>query len=308
MSRHHPAPIHIDFLLPGFSKCGTTTLSAMLGQHPALAMPSYKEPNFFTDPHYARRWPDYLALYPAPSEGVLLGDDSTDYTTFQQELAARDRILAHYPEIKIIFIARDPLKRIESSYREFHHSGPLYGLNAEFDPNLAIRQFPAMLEDSMYFRRLNTYLTRVPKQQVLVLFLEDLVSHPQRELHRCFEFLGVDPAPAAAIGLCQMNDAESKLYDSRLLRYLRTHPYWGFKLAEFSPAQQDRVLPYLRLRRVFKQAPRWHPETLAWIAESLADDAQQFLAMQGKALDIWPHFARICRTDPLTRPAAYRTV
>jgi hypothetical protein len=295
MAEQTDPPIQIDFMVPGFSKCGTTTLSAMLARHPALVLPSEKEPSLFADDEYEAHWPNYLAVYPAERQGRLFGDDSTRYTTAGNEVASRDRIARHYPDCKLIFIARDPFKRIESGFREFHHSGPMWGLNADFDPNQAIRQLPMILDDSMYGARLANYLQRWPSERVLVLLLEELVAHPERELRRCFEFLGVDPEPAARIPLEQLNAQEQKLYDTRFLRYLRTHRFWGFKLAKLSPPQQDRLLRPLGLRRPFTRPIAWQPETLAWLANSLQDDITQFLALQGKTLDVWPAFARLCR-------------
>jgi len=47
--------IRIDFLIPGFSKCGTTTLCALLAQHPSIYMPELKEPWYFSSTDFPRQ-------------------------------------------------------------------------------------------------------------------------------------------------------------------------------------------------------------------------------------------------------------
>jgi hypothetical protein len=296
MTKYADTPIQIDFMVPGFSKCGTTTLSAMLARHPRLVLPSEKEPSLFVDDEYEAHWPNYLALYPKERDGRLFGDDSTRYASVFEEVAARSRIAKLYPNCKLIFIARDPLKRIESSFREFHHSGMFWGIDADFDPNTAVKQLPAMVEDSLYGARLDNYLRHWPRERVLIVLLEEFAAHPERELRRCFEFLGVDAEPAAHIALERLNAQELKLRDTRLLRYLRKRRFWNTRLAKLSLPQQDRLLRPLGLRRPFTEPLAWRPETLAWLADRLQDDITQFLALQDKTLDVWPAFARLCRT------------
>ena len=52
--------IKIDFLVPGFSKCGTTTLCALLAQHPAIYIPELKEPWYFSSTDFPRQQAEYI--------------------------------------------------------------------------------------------------------------------------------------------------------------------------------------------------------------------------------------------------------
>ncbi|HSB95510.1 MAG TPA: sulfotransferase [Spongiibacteraceae bacterium] len=294
--------ISLQFMLPGFSKCGTTTLCALLDEHPDICISSIKEPNFFTWDDYDQRWDFYTALFPRERGNLLFGEGTTMYSTLTYGEVSRDRILQHFPEIKLIFLARDPLKRIESSFREFHHSGVTFGIHTEFDIDKALAQLPQLIDDSLYFARLGNYLQRVPPQRILVVLLEDLVANTEFELRRCFNFLGLDPAPAASIRLRSMNAGAEKLYDTKLLRRLQSHPYWSQKLAKVSLAKRDRVFKALGLRQPFVEKMQWSPAALDIIANALADDVQHFLQWAGKDIDYWPHFAKTAKTYCRRRP------
>ena len=55
--------MRVDFIVPGFSKCGTTTLCFLLNQHPDIFLP-LREADFFGTPGYAEHWDVYAAAVP----------------------------------------------------------------------------------------------------------------------------------------------------------------------------------------------------------------------------------------------------
>lgn len=277
----------IRFMVPGFSKCGTTMLCALLDEHPDICIPEQKELNFFTRDDYPNQWADYRRHFEQAGTARCLGEGSVSYSTFHQEKKVSARLRAEYPDLRLLFIARHPLKRLESSYREFHHSGVRYGLNAEFGLGRAMQQLPMMIEDTRYWQRLSCYRSVFPDSQIKVLLLEDLVRHPEQVLAECFAFIGVDPAPASRIELRKFNAGETKRHDSRWLRRLRTHPVWGFRIARLSPEQQDRWFVPLGLRPRFRD-----PVVIDQLAREIYEtqiegDARRLLDYCGKPADFW---------------------
>ncbi len=280
----------IDFLVPGFSKCGTTTLCAHLSRHPDIFISEPKEPNFFSSDNYENSWLSYETLFSRSRSGQLLGEGSTSYTTHEYEKVARERILRHFPGIKLIFIARDPFKRIESSYREFHHSGPSYGLDAPYGLAAALKQLPIILQDSCYWRRINNYRHHMPEENIHVVFLEELKADPEIIIKSCFEFLGVDSTlPIDSLEL-QLNTGSKKLYDTKVLRKLRNNPHTGLKLARIPIDTQNNLFKALGLRRTFRQAIEWDEDTLTSVKNTLKEDIAQFLHHYGKTIEFWPGF------------------
>ncbi len=51
------------FFLLGEMRCGTTTLYRLLGEHPAIALPSRKEPRYLTLPNYRHRTGSWYASH-----------------------------------------------------------------------------------------------------------------------------------------------------------------------------------------------------------------------------------------------------
>jgi hypothetical protein len=283
----------LTFILPGFSKCGTTTLIEMLGRHPDLLLPRRLEPWFFVKPDYAAHWDGYSALFPEAHPSQAMGEDSTAYTSFKVIDRVADRIAAHYPEIRLLFLARDPIARIESSFREIHHSGPLFGIDAPFELDEAMIQYPQLIEDSRYWSLISRYRSRWPEESVHVVFLEDLQDFPMKTVDECFRFLDLDPEQSRDKSLPRMNSGTTKLRDTRALRRLRQGRFSGPPLARYSPKDQDRVLGRIGLRRHFTEDISWSAAATDLVRERVYPDAMRFLSEYGGPQREWGRLAKM---------------
>ncbi len=276
----------LDFVIPGFSKCGTTTLCSLLSEHPDVFMPSIKEPSFFSWGYKdALNW--YEGLFERASEHQSWGDGSTSYSTHDfADLSCR-RILQHSPETRFIFIARDPVKRLESSFREFHHSGFQYMVETPDDIREALRSLPNMVADSHYWSLINVYRDRIPDDRILVLFLEDFNRDPAGELKKCFAFLGVDENVSIGGVKRLLNAGSTKYCDTRLLRRIRRNRLASRCLSTLSHKSQHEWGRRLGLRKRFTLPIEWAPETRQWLSETLGDEIKNFLEFYGKPADFW---------------------
>ena len=107
-----------DFVIAGAPRSGTTWLTSALDRHPDiwLAKPRRPEPKFFLVDElyelgieeYSRRW-----FADAPSS-YKAGEKSTNY--LESPTAAR-RMAAHLPDVRLLFVLRDPVERAISNYR-----------------------------------------------------------------------------------------------------------------------------------------------------------------------------------------------
>jgi len=277
----------LDFVIPGFSKCATTTLCAMLAEHPRIFIPKIKETGFFAH-KFNRGWDWYSRYFRTAGEDQLLGEGSTTYSAAEFADMACERMQGHFPSIRFIFMVRNPIKRIESSYRELHTHGHIFGVHAPFSIEETLGAFPAMIEDTRYWKLLSAYRARVPDDRILVLFLDDFQKQPVVELKRCFEFLGGEPSVPIANPDRKLNPASGKFYDTPLLRAIRTHRLAG-RLWErcFGTEFAARCL---RLKKRFQGPVSWREETRADLIEQLRDDVRKLLAHCGKPSDFWPEF------------------
>ncbi len=303
-------PIHVDFIVPGFSKCGTTTLTELLSRHPQLFMPTgegLKEFCFFPKEDYLSHWSGYAERFKDARPGVLLGECSTCYTDFEFERVSRERMLHHYPGMKLIFIARDPIDRVEAAYKEIHHSGHLYGVLAPYSLGCATRTDESILENAFYWKRIRNYLDHMDEGRIHVVFLEHLAADPRMVLRGCFDFLGVDPDVEIPECDIRLNEGREKLYDTQRMRHFRKRgkfPEIAQALDRIPPDHIDPLLKELGLRRPFADTPvDWDGEALREVVPALKEDARSFLDRFSPGSGLWPRILRAGESEDAADPA-----
>lgn len=299
MTTAHAAP-GPDFIVIGFGKCGSTSLCSMLGEHPGICMSTPKETNYFVW-EYGRGPGWYQACFRELRPGQVQGEGSIFYSNVACEGEAAPRIHAANPQVKLIWIARHPIKRLESNYREIHHSGHLYGYEAPYSIGDYVTDNAYTLDDTRYFRRLAHYLNYFPAEQFHVLFLEDLVANREGELARISAFLGLQPwSSVRPAEDCWLNNGNEKLYDSRLLRWARRTRGLRSLLQKAGGPRVDAVGRRMGLRRPFRGPIQWRPGERERVVDELRDDALDLLQFAGKPADFWDLDA----TTPVPRQAA----
>lgn len=290
------APPPLTFFLPGISKCGTTTLSEMLARHPDLLLPTVREPWYLSKEHADRDWSEYWELFPRVADYAAVGDDSTDYTSHLTIDMVSERISRYFPEARIVILVRNPITRIESSFREVHNSGPQYGFDAPFELSEAMIEWPQLIEDTRYGVLIRRYLDRF--EHVHILFTEDLVAHPKESVSAVFQFLGLDPARCPDYGVPQLNPGVGKLVDTRVLRRLRNHPLVGPRLARIPVPTQDRWLSRAGLRRRFTQKVDWDDKAQRLFRERVQPDTVAFAEQMGRVPEAWNRSINPVFDDP----------
>jgi hypothetical protein len=280
----------IDFFVPGFSKCGTTTLFKVLTHHPDIFIPDFKEPTFFGTNPSENKIKGFESLYSPSKPNQLKGDCSTFYSSINMEKAASRDMFASNPQAKLIFIARDPVKRIESSFREMHNSAPKFGLNAPYRLEDAFIQLPQLIGDTSYYSRMKTYRDLFGKENVTVIFLEDLQDDPSAVAQHCYDFLDVSKQSFSNEMLPHMNKGEDKLYDSRLFRWMRCNRFIGPRLSKISISKQDTVAKKLGLRKPFRNPIHWSEKAKTLVKERLVPDIEAFLDDLGETNPRWPKY------------------
>lgn len=278
--------MRLNFVIPGFSKCGTTTLCSLLNEHPDIFIPDCKEPCFFAQ-KWNLGWPQYERLFTPAQPHQLCGEGSTFYSTEEFADIACQRMLDRFPDLKFLFIARHPITRIESSFREMHHSGHKYGVMADHAIGDALRNLPNILADTMYWARISTFRQYVPDERIHTLFLEDFKVNALTELRRCFEFLGVDTEFTPEQRSRKLNPASEKLYDSRLFRYIQQTSGLRAGWRVLPESVQNGLTKVLRLRRPFEGPVQWDSQTLDWVMHELREDSIAYLNWAHKPADYW---------------------
>lgn len=182
----------VDFLIIGAQKAGTSTLFELIKNHPQIAAPSIKEPGFFLARPYRKDPIDTIEKYHAlfdKKEGQLAFEATVDYSSYPHLIdACWKEIYAYNPKMKIIYILRDPVKRIISAHNFLYKLGVLNSANI----NHELQRSSAHIDFSKYHSQIQPYIEQFGKSQVMILFLEDLNKNPQALCSDLFRFLGLE--------------------------------------------------------------------------------------------------------------------
>lgn len=261
-----------NYLVIGAQKCATSSLCALLGEHPDVFMTTPKEPYFFSSPAiWVKGWSWYESLFDDAGDCRAVGEGSTTYTQNGLYPEAPARIARHLPHARLIYIVRDPLERMKSHWMHLRSREN----NETRSFNIAIRERPEYLDNSRYCRQIDWYRAHFSDDQILVLFFEDFRRDPRAVLRCCFEFLQVDPSVEIE-GVTAARHASSSLrVDRPILTPLRRLPFFR----EIRDAVPDRLRH--GLWRVFKRPidprPEWDEDVRRWAIGQLLDDSRAFL-------------------------------
>jgi hypothetical protein len=223
-----------DFIIGGAPRSGTTWLYELLDRHPRidLARPLKPEPKFFLVDHlYEKGLPFYSQTwFGSVPDDRLAGEKSTDYL---ESAPAAARIARDLPNVKLVFILREPADRAFSNYLWTR----MNGLETE-DFATALRleaQREAQLPERWKFARpfsyfsrglyadlLGEYFKRFPRERILILRFEDILDRPQSIAKQLHAFLGVDFRPNDAEGIGVINPSEkAETWDEAIRRDLQ---------------------------------------------------------------------------------------
>lgn len=177
-----------DFMIVGAAKSGTTTLYQHLQRHPAVFMSTPKEMSFFSKPEVYRRglaW--YASLFEQAGEEQRCGEASTTYSRWPTFEGTIDRIVETTPDVKLLYILRNPVDRVYSFYAHRMREK----VTAPIDRFL--EETPEAIHSGLYLSQIEEIERRVPRERLQVLLLEDLKRDPNGVLQQVVDFLELPP-------------------------------------------------------------------------------------------------------------------
>jgi hypothetical protein len=146
-----------------------------------------KELNFFAQ---EMNWDLGLDWYASRFDGRLpvRGESSPHYTNLPRFEGVPARIKEHCPDARLIYMVRDPIKRILSHW--VHSTGAGYETR-ELVPTLSAPD-SSYIHRSLYWMQLQPYLELFEREQIEVITQEELQSEREETMRRAFRFAGVD--------------------------------------------------------------------------------------------------------------------
>lgn len=186
---------NIDFIGIGTSKAGTTWISEMLDAHPGICMSEPKEVNYFNEQdnyyinginsNYSKGFSWYEKHFLHWKAGQIIGEFTPKYLS---DSKAPLRIKKAFPNVKLIVCLRNPVDRAFSQYNFIKY------FKKKEDRSFAevVRKEPQYIEKGLYCKHLNKYFQYFDKNQIHIIWFEDIKNHPDDVLKKLFHFLGVD--------------------------------------------------------------------------------------------------------------------
>ncbi|WP_239308979.1 MULTISPECIES: sulfotransferase [unclassified Frankia] len=296
-----------NFLVIGVPKAGTTALHAALSRHPALFLPSVKEPKFFLSegPPPARGGPgdaqtyqehvwrrtDYEALFDPAPPGVLCGESTPFYL---YDLDAQNRIKRLLPKAKLIVLLRNPVDRAHSNWTHLWAAG----LEPERDFVTACAleaqrreagwaQFWHYVSLGRYGAQLAHLFGLFSREQVLVLRYRELRDAPTATLDTVCDFLGVT---TGALGAVPSENVTPFVADTTVNAALRAILRTGGQIGHHFPAPVRRAahIPFLAaLQRKKGGRPPLTPEQRAAVLPYFIADIALLEQVTGLSYADW---------------------
>jgi hypothetical protein len=208
------------FIIAGAPRSGTTWLYHLLDRHPDvfMAKPVRPEPKFFlVDELYARGLDYYVDTWFAGADAYPAAGEKT--TNYLESARAAERIHADLPDVRLVFILREPAHRAYSNWAWSRMNGmetedfeTALGLEDQrqqtLDAKLRYARPHAYFSRGLYASMLQPYVDRFPAEQLLVVKFDGIVRDPGALATRLHRFIGVEPRAGDATGLDVVNPSE----------------------------------------------------------------------------------------------------
>lgn len=206
----------LNFLCPGFMKCGTTTLHEILNQHPDIYLPKIKETQYYYSDVYNRGFQWYLKrYYSGVKNESRIGEINPNLGSRYYE----DKIANDFsPDTKIIFIVRNPVTRLFShykfslrygrsfnninlciKYRNNHREGFDRLIQESFikKSDGKIELVPSIMNEIIkigeYYSHIKAFMDYFPSDNIKIVLFEEFIKDIEFTTKQIFDFLGVNP-------------------------------------------------------------------------------------------------------------------
>ena len=212
----------IDFLVPGFAKCGTTSIYHALKEFSDIYLSKRKENHYF-------EWCDNVeepfkilgdVYFNDIREGQIVGIVEASYTEKAQ------RIYNTFGgNIRLIFLLRNPVNSAFSDFMMMCRDGSLEVEEAyqKYNGIFSVEMFDEYIkyqksleyDNFNYAHWISEFMNYYPREQIKIVFLEELLRNPREEMNNILKFIGsaneydADELPHVNEGKFVMADIES---------------------------------------------------------------------------------------------------
>lgn len=265
--------VKVNFLIIGAAKSATTSLCDALSLHPDICFCQPKEPQFFSKTDWRLNIDSYHQLF--TKKAKLYGDGSTNYSKYPSfNLNIHSDIYEYNPDMKIIYMIRNPIDRIKSQYIHMYKRGH----ETTKDMNEAIQNNSDYINYSKYAMQIEPYIEQFGKSNVRILIFDDYIQEPQNVYNNVCNFLEIEPM----------------IIDSEKLNKNTSHSYRIVHYKYDNPKTITEKLKKMILiaENIFfkKKYPKISEENKQLIIQSVEEDIRKMEQLTNRDLSHWLKF------------------
>ena len=277
-----------QFYMIGAQKAGTTTLAALLEQHPGLCVADPKEPRYFSrDDDLDADW--YRAFFRDTNRPGL--DASTTYSMallrhpsnplYAARSKVAERIAESRPDARFIYVLREPCARTWSGWRHSVEMG------RERRPFLeAIQASDTLyLDISDYHGQLRHLMRHFPLDRFLLLDFDDIVHRPVETARICFRWMGLDDTVELKDVGARNSTRARNAFGRWLTRTVLMTPFL-VPLRRSTPEGMKRLVERATYASA-RQPPHIDPDALRWMRGYFAPRNARLAELIGRDLSSW---------------------
>ena len=266
-----------------------------------------KEVSFFQDSvdfeanlNYERGWDWYQQAFAHYRGEPVIGEATPSYSDRSRSPNTANRIYKFNPDMRIIYMVRDPLQRQISGWKMQYAFGveqstpwcreTQWALEG-FDHWMRMQQSVGQWDECRYGYQLAAYRELFPANQICVSFLEDWKNSKEAEVERIMGFLGLDPTLWEKDVQEKANRGSDRRIARPVLKHILIQPFVRVVVKKLPPSWCDWARTHLAQAPLSVPQPDLSQATKAEFLEYVAADSHNFLASYGKKRGLWNELA-----------------
>lgn len=285
----------LNLFLIGVAKAGTTSIWSVLNSVTKIKMCPIKEPSIFSFADTKSRL-EYALSSGWANVGTpsYIGEASPIYSEVKLCPKIPERINKYNPEAKIILVARHPIDRMFSVWRQAKSTGHdlvnLYANKTDIPVGLmpnnfraALLEYPPFIDGSKYWTIYQAYKEYFDDSQIKVMLYEDLKESPENFYSELFSFLKISPRCELPLNT-KANVGEKKRTEFPLYRKAKNSKL-GCYFRRSCPGLGKYLRPFVSRKIRINDSMLMIAKQI--VRDHLQDESEKILKHCGRDINFW---------------------